>query len=339
MTQTDDPRLELVRASLDALPVGIVVEDADGNTVAANARARTPLDDFAGNSLAGAALERTMKRARAGESAHEGVDLHGPQPRRVELNAEPIAGGGVVGIVVDVSERLRLDAVRRDFVANINHELRTPIGALTLLSDALAGERSPEIVDRLADRIAREADRARALIEEVLDFARVDLGLPHHERVSLSEVIEQATSRVTSLAEQQGVRITVADLGAADDAPTVEGVEDQLVTAMTNLLENAIKYSDAGTTVWVDIESTSEATVAVTVADEGIGIPARDLDRVFERFYRVDFARDRRTGGTGLGLAIVRHVAANHGGDVSVKSEEGTGSVFTLHLPRTKGVT
>ena len=251
----------------------------------------------------------------------------------VAARVAPISSRLILVLVEDRTKERRLDAIRRDFVANVNHELRTPIGALTVLSEALAGERDAATVDRLAVRIHAEAQRAADLIDDLLEFSRVEATeQPAHQPVRIADVVETATARVSAHAEQRAVRI---------DAPTATGEEvigdrEQLVVAVANLLDNAIKYSDDGSTVRVSVAG-DPRSISVVVADEGIGIPARDLDRIFERFYRVDSARDRRTGGTGLGLAIVRHVAANHDGEVLVESQEGVGSTFTLALPRPAG--
>ena len=325
----DRDDLALVREAVAVLPVGILIQDDKGRTVVTNDRARSPFGDLTSDALAGAALDRTLAQARMGETAHEVLDLRGPHSRRLEVTASPLAGG-VVAVLIDATERQRLEAVRRDFVANVNHELRTPIGALGLLAEALAGERDPANLDRLAARITAEVERAWALIEDLLDFSRVEAYEPsRHQTVSLRAVIEAAAARVSARAEAKAVRLDLPELPPS----TVYGDRDQLVMGLANLLDNAVKYSEGGTTVRVAVEEEADS-VALTVTDEGIGIPARDLDRVFERFYRVDAARDRRTGGTGLGLAIVRHVASNHGGTVSVESQEGVGSAFTLRLPR-----
>lgn len=330
----DGDDLALLHEALGVLPIGILVEDGRGRTVAANERARSPFGDVTSDALAHAARERALAQARAGEVAREVVELRGPHPRRLEVSASPVAGG-VVAVLIDATDRQRLEAVRRDFVANVNHELRTPIGALGLLAEALDGERDAGNIDRLAARMAAEVERAWALVEDLLDFSRVEAHeQPCHQPVALADVIHAAAARVSAPAEAKGVHL---DLPGGSGTPTVHGDRDQLVMAVANLLDNGVKYSDAGTTVRVALADEGD-TVLLTVADEGIGIPARDLDRVFERFYRVDAARERRTGGTGLGLAIVRHVATNHGGTVSVESREGAGSTFTLRLPRGEGV-
>lgn len=325
-------RWRRVEEALEVLPVGVVVVESDGSAFVANRRATAPLGDLTGDTLAEVALRRALARARAGDQAEETVDIAGMPPRRVEITAAPLAAGGAVAVIVDASERLRLDAVRRDFVANVNHELRTPIGALTVLAEALTGERDAATVERLAGRIAAEAARARALIDDLLDFARVEaVRQPLHEPVDLAEAVEIAAARTAPRAERRDITVRVQTVPV-----TVDGDREQLIVAVANLIDNAVKYSEDGASVEVQVIATDDAA-EVVVRDRGIGIPARDLDRIFERFYRVDQARDRRTGGTGLGLAIVRHVATNHGGQILVESQEGTGSTFTLRLPRKTG--
>ncbi|MEA3078435.1 MAG: two-component system, OmpR family, sensor histidine kinase SenX3 [Actinomycetota bacterium] len=323
-----------VLEAISALPVGVLVEDEAGRTVAANDRARSPIGDVQGDALAADVIDRVRAAARLGRRAEDVLDLRGPPVRVLEITAVPLTAGGVAAVIVDTSERRRLDAIRRDFVANVNHELRTPIGALGLLADALAEETDGATVRRLASRISLEAERAGALITELLDFSRVEADESGvREALVVDDVVASAADRVSALAEQRSIAVV---LPSPSSGLAVTGDRLQLVSAVSNLLDNAVNYSDAGSTVTVSVESSSAGEggwVDVVVRDEGIGIPARDLDRIFERFYRVDRARDRRTGGTGLGLAIVRHVAANHEGEVMVESLEGEGSAFTLRLP------
>ena len=324
-------QIAAIEEALAAVPVGVLVESADGTPIVANALVASPFGELTADTLAEVAVRRALDGARRGEVTVERVDIAGTQPRSLEVTATPLAGGGAVAVAVDTTERLRLDAVRRDFVANVNHELRTPIGALTVLAEALAGEANRSTVERLAGRIQAEAARAAALIDDLLEFAKVEAReQPRHREVDIAEVVALATQRTSALAEQRRIRV-VTNVEPA----VVVGEFDQLVVALTNLLDNAMNYSDEGGTVNIDAR-TSGKNVEITVRDEGIGIPARDLDRIFERFYRVDAARDRRTGGTGLGLAIVRHVATNHGGEIFVDSQEGVGSTFVLRLPATR---
>nr|MDP9006980.1 ATP-binding protein [Actinomycetota bacterium] len=237
-------------------------------------------------------------------------------------------------VVDDVSERGRLEAMRRDFVANISHELKTPVGAMGLLADTIASEDDPAVTRRLAHRMTGEALRVGRIIDDLLDLTRIEAEeAPRREPVGVRTVVDEAVERVRPLS---GARHILVDTDEVRPGHWVRADERQLVSAVANLLENACKYSDEGSTV--EVRSRADGTsVEISVHDHGIGIPERDLERVFERFYRVDRARSRGTGGTGLGLAIVRHVATNHQGQVSVASREGEGSVFTLRLPNGAG--
>jgi two-component system sensor histidine kinase SenX3 len=221
--------------------------------------------------------------------------------------------------------------VRRDFVANVGHELKTPVGALTLLAEALQDAADdPETVRRFAVRAGTEAERLARLVRELIDLSRLQGGepLPALEPVAVDTVIAEAVDRTRTAAAAK--RIAIATGG--DSGLVVRGVEPQLATAVTNLLANAVAYSPEETRIAVAARGRS-GFAEITVTDSGIGIPRADRARVFERFYRVDQSRASRTGGTGLGLAIVKHVASNHGGSVTVWSEEGVGSTFTLRIP------
>jgi two-component system sensor histidine kinase SenX3 len=243
--------------------------------------------------------------------------------------ADTARPAGAFVLVEDISEGRRIDQVRRDFVANISHELRSPIGALRVLAEAVVESDDPEATDRLANRMIREVDRIGSTIGDLLELANIEFDEDaNHVPVSLGAVVEEAVGRVAASAEQHGVAIQVSLVPAV----VVRGDRRQLVSAVTNLLDNAVKYDSGGKPVDLAV-TVGDAEARIAVTDHGVGIPARDLDRVFERFYRVDRARSRDTGGTGLGLAIVRHVAQNHGGSVDVESKEGEGSTFTLVLP------
>jgi two-component system sensor histidine kinase SenX3 len=201
---------------------------------------------------------------------------------------------------------------------------------MIVLADAIADAGEPEDVERLAGRIVDEASRLSRIIDDLLELSRIELGgLSVAEPVSVDLILAEALGRVRSLATSRGITIGP---GSVTDGLMVLGDRRQIVSALGNLVENGVKYSEAGAEVNVDARS-ADGWVELAVVDHGIGIPARDLERIFERFYRVDRARSRETGGTGLGLSIVRHVAANHGGDVSVSSTEGEGSTFVLRLP------
>ena len=324
-----------LRRALDALTSAIVIHDARGQLVLRN-RQHAELDaNRHVSALVAAAVEQLVASAQAGQAATQTLELHGPPPRTLDITAVPLGNAevllGTIAFVEDISERRRLEAVRRDFAANVSHELRTPIGALGVLAETLVDQEDPEVIRRLAKHIMSEAERAGRLIEDLLDLSRIEAsGVLVETAVDIAAVVATADERVAALAAQRDVEVLVA---TPEEATSVLGDERQLVSAVVNLLDNAIKYSEPGSVVELEA-ATDEGWAVVTVHDQGIGIPARDLERIFERFYRVDRARSRETGGTGLGLSIVRHVATNHGGTVEVASREGEGSTFTLRLPR-----
>jgi two-component system sensor histidine kinase SenX3 len=271
--------------------------------------------------------------ALAGEYLSQGLDLFGPPARTLIVTAAPLDDGwktvGAVAVVQDVTDRRRVEAMRRDFVANVSHELKTPIAALGLLAGTLVGEEDVVIARRLAQRLRDEATRVAAIVDELLDLGRVEAAeRPVRVPVPVALIVGQAVERVRGTADRAGVGIEVAETGPAVD---VMGDRAQLVSAVAHLLDNAVKYSPRGASVGVSAAE-EEGWVSLVVRDAGIGIPARDLDRVFERFFRGDAGR-RAASGTGLGLSIVRHVAGAHGGSVSAESVEGEGSTFTLRLP------
>ncbi|MFN8080597.1 MAG: ATP-binding protein [Kineosporiaceae bacterium] len=252
---------------------------------------------------------------------------------RIVVNARvaPLGSEYVLVLVDDRTEARRVEEVRRDFVANVSHELKTPIGALKLLAEAVSDAcDDPEAVQHFADRMEREAQRLATLVQEIIDLSRLQVADALHppEPVGVDVVISDAVDRVRLAAQRKQITVaTGGDLGAI-----VYGDRDLLVTAVRNLVDNAIAYSPEGTRVGVAVRRV-DGLVEIAIKDQGYGIPKTDLERIFERFYRVDPARSRATGGTGLGLSIVKHVAANHGGEVTVWSEEGVGSTFTLRLP------
>jgi two-component system sensor histidine kinase SenX3 len=316
---------------LDLVPVGIVVVDDAGREVARNQLGSSFVGDRPTDTLVCQALAEALAAVREGGPTTRTLELHGPPPRTVQIRATPLATGGLAAVVEDASERRHLDAIRRDFVANVNHELRTPVGALSLLAEALAEETDLETVHRLAGRIAAEAGRAGVLIDELIDLSRVEANQERtDERLIAASIVDAAVHRVLALSELRRVGVSVL---VDDPDLAVVGSRAQLVSAVANLLDNAVKYSEPDSKVEVRVTGTG-GHAEIIVTDRGIGIPARDLNRIFERFYRVDRARNRKTGGSGLGLSIVRHTAVNHGGEVSVQSREGEGSTFTLRLPK-----
>ena len=243
----------------------------------------------------------------------------------------PLGASQVLVLAEDHTQARRVEEVRRDFVANISHELKTPVGGIALLAEAIQDAKDdPQAVERFAERIQHESTRLTRLVQDIVDLSRLQVADTLHEPhlVDIGVVVADATDRVRVRAEATGIAIEVStgpDLRVFGDA-------DLLSTAVGNLISNAVNYSDPGTRVAVAARRRNES-VEVTVSDQGHGIPASEQERIFERFYRVDPARSRATGGTGLGLAIVKHVCATHGGDVSVWSEEGHGSTFTITLP------
>ena len=256
----------------------------------------------------------------------------GAGKREFEVSVSPLNDEGMVLVLIsDQSEARRIDAVRRDFVANVSHELKTPIGALGLLSEAILGAKDqPDAVVKFASRMQMEAKRLTDLVQEIIDLSRLQSSDPLQKAfdVEASDVVREAVAQSAFSAESR--KITV-EIGEIEDA-TVIGDRDQLIMAVLNLVENAINYSPENTKVSVVVKVKKEL-LEISVTDQGIGIAEGELARVFERFYRVDPARSRMTGGTGLGLSIVKHVALNHGGDIKVWSKEGVGSTFTLQLP------
>ena len=339
----DAMAVDRLLAALAALPQGIVVADHLGQVVVRNPAASAFVEARHGDALVESAIGELIEASLSGEGTTRTLELFGPPRRVLDLRVVPLlrrpprgsAGSarpvvlGAMAVIDDVSERQRLDAVRRDFVANISHELKTPIGALGVLSETLVGETDPATVERLAERIQTEAFRLARTVDDLLQLSRIEASEPPDaESVSIRQVVAEAVERTEAAADLQKVRISVTPV---EGWLTIVGDRRQLVSALANLLENAVKYSDAGAEVTVSARAAGDG-VELDVADHGIGIPATDLERVFERFYRVDRARSRDTGGTGLGLAIVRHVAQNHGGDVVVRSREGEGSTFTLRL-------
>lgn len=252
--------------------------------------------------------------------------------RRVRLSRLG-SDGSVVILIFDDSEAQRLDAVRRDFVANISHELKTPIGGISILAEAISeGSEDPELVKNFSARMKIEAERLTHLVQEIIDLSRIQdqNTMLNSEVFSLTKLVEEAIYQSKVHAENRKVQINFAP----DLDVEFFGDRKQLLIAISNLIENAISYSPERTNVNVVLKK-SEQVAEIAVSDQGVGIEESDLQRIFERFYRVDPARSRETGGTGLGLSIVKHVISNHGGDIQVWSVPGTGSTFTVLLPLT----
>ncbi|HVD19777.1 MAG TPA: ATP-binding protein [Propionibacteriaceae bacterium] len=248
---------------------------------------------------------------------------------------EPLDESLILVLADDQTAAQRIEETRRDFVANISHELKTPIGAMALLAEAVEdAAEDPPAVRKFASRMGIEAARLTDLVSQIIELSRLqsDDPLVDPEIVDMDEVLSEAVDRRRLDAERNRITLTVAGVAGTQ----VLGNARQLGVAVGNLVENAMAYSDPGARVVVaaHVQARSDDDyVEITVSDNGIGIPAAEVDRIFERFYRVDYARSRANGGNGLGLAIVKHIAAIHGGDVSVWSQPGQGSTFTIKIP------
>jgi two-component system, OmpR family, sensor histidine kinase SenX3 len=330
-----DSAFDVVGRAVEVLDIGVVVASAAGEIVYRNRVASGMTGALHADVLVEEAVDVHLRGALDGQTRRQIIELFGPPLRVVSVSATPLEGGGAVATIEDVTERARLDAVRTDFVANISHELKTPVGALAVLAEAMADADEPEVINRLANKMVDEAFRAGRTIDDLLELSRIELGGDAvRDVVPVSLVMAEAVDRARSLAERRGIDIRVNEVA---DRLKLLGDRRQLVSAVGNLVENAVKYSESGGQVEISAH-TDGIWIDLRVRDFGFGIPARDLDRIFERFYRVDRARSRETGGTGLGLAIVRHVANNHGGEVRVKSVEGEGSTFDLRIPAAPGL-
>ena len=256
----------------------------------------------------------------------------GEGKREITVNVIPLTENELVLVLLrDESEAQRVHDVRRDFVANISHELKTPIGALSLLSEAVLGAKDDaEAVSRFAERMQVESKRLTGLVQEIIQLSRVQDSDPLKEAQQLSagDIIKEALDQCRTTADSRQISLTFQD---SEDA-MILGDRDQLTMAIHNLIENAINYSPADTKVAVST-TVENGIITISVADQGIGIPEAEVERIFERFYRVDPARSRETGGTGLGLSIVKHIINKHGGEISVWSSENVGSTFSIRLP------
>ncbi|WP_442933518.1 sensor histidine kinase [Micromonospora sp. CPCC 206060] len=341
------------RRAIDSLRAGVVVLDEDDVPVLVNPAARA-MGLLRTGPTPGSVAAHPLIRTLAGQVRRTGVrreieldlprgrDNAGPDPLGVHLRAMGLGSGFVAVEAADVTESHRLARVRRDFVANVSHELKTPIGALQLLAEALldatgsAGSAGAEPAEdlvaarRFAERIQKESTRLGRLVQELLELTRLQGAEPQPppEPVAVDWVVAEVIDRTRTAAAARRVQVVVA--GERD--LTVHGNDSQIATAVANLVDNAIAYSGEDTTVTVATRADGD-DIEIAVTDQGIGIAPNDVDRIFERFYRADQARSRATGGTGLGLAIVKHIASNHGGRVEVSSTLGGGSTFTLRLP------
>lgn len=326
---------EIIVAALDALPSGVVIAGADGTVLFKNAAARAISGVRHVDVLVDEAVESMVRSAVNNESQHRRFDSAGSPSRSFDMRTKRLANGPIVATIEDVTEQSRIDTVRTDFVANLSHELKTPIGGIAALADTMIGEKDPQVIERLTARIVDESYRLSRIVDDLLDLSRIEFGgAEDWEPVAITDVVNEVVARMQHESKHTGVTIEAKTMAGV----RVMGDRMQLVSALQNLVSNAVKYSGDGKNVLVEVQATPEL-VSILVVDQGIGIAAKDHQRIFERFYRVDRARSRSTGGSGLGLSIVRHVVSNHGGTVSVASEEGRGSTFTVVLPREHAAT
>ena len=326
----------MFESALDGVPVGVVYLSRSGSITYANPGALAFLEQSREGAVLTSrvsALGHRVVTSGVGETIE--MDMHEPERRVVSVTAMPVADphaeGATLVYIEDLSERRRVDAMRADFVANASHELKTPLGALSLLAEALADATDDETRVRLGKRLRSEAARMAHVIDDVVQLAETQSLGTEYEEVLIREVVQRAEAAVRAQAMEHDIDLVREDV--ADRV--VVGDRQQLTSALTNLLANAITYTAAKGepgSVRFGVRGAPES-VLLWVSDTGIGIPARYRDRVFERFFRVDRARSRESGGTGLGLSIVRNIAIAHGGTVSLESDIGVGSTFTMELP------
>ncbi len=327
--EADEDR-NLRRSVLDAMADGVVVAGADGRVIFANPAARAMLAD------PGAALAEPIAIAASGAGEAE-AEIDGARDLRIRLRASrlsPVAGGGVVAVLHDITDLRRLETMRRDFVANVSHELRTPVAAIQGYAETLvdAAERDPARAGEFARVVHRHALRLSRLVADLLDLSRIEAGeqLLRVEPLDVREALARAAEVARPRAEAKRQRLAIDVEEGLLRARADEGAVDQV---LANLLDNAIAHTPEGGAITVAARG-ADGLIAISVSDTGVGIAPEHLPRLFERFYRVDAGRSREMGGTGLGLAIVRHLVEALGGKVRVESEPGRGSTFTFTLPR-----
>lgn len=322
-------------ASIDALPIGIIFADSTGDIVHKNPAAKKIFGSY--NQQIDATITELIEVSLTGVQLKRELSLNEETDQKLKFISQPVEietqRYGVVIAIQDISEQERLDATRRDFVANISHELKTPIGAMVILSETLQAEEDKNLVLELSERIAQEAHRLAGTIDDLSQLSQIEHGSKQFFEITpITYPVHTAIARASSIAKQKGVDINLTE----DEDLYLLGDHIQITSAIYNLLDNAIKYTEEGTgKIDITIQA-KENNIEVMISDNGIGIPESSHNRVFERFYRVDPSRSRESGGTGLGLAIVRHVVLNHDGKISLDSKEGQGTSFTISLPQQK---
>ena len=326
---------EQLLSAFDFLPIGVVISRTGSNNLLRNKIAREITGVRHVDVLVDEAVELLVKETLAVGEQSKSFQVAGPPVRYFNLNAQKLDDVGVVVTIEDTTDRVRIDTVRTDFVANLSHELKTPIGGIAALGDTMMDETDPLVMRQLAERIVRESFRMAGIVDDLLDLSRIEFGSSSEwGRVDISSVVREVVALLKDNALRRNVELLISGQSDAE----VLGDRSQLVSAFSNLVENAIKYSEPNHSVKI-VETVAQDFVSVAVVDQGLGITPKDHERIFERFYRVDRARSRSTGGTGLGLSIVRHVVDNHGGKIEVHSHEGEGATFTVVLPLPKEMT
>jgi two-component system, OmpR family, sensor histidine kinase SenX3 len=322
-------RMDLI---LSSMREGVVLFESDGDAVYANPGAERHLGAVPRSisTVLPLSLRDACRRAAEQGEASSAEAEAGSPPRWLRGWAIPVGDGAVLFVVRDVTEARRLDAIRRDFVANASHELKTPAASIQAAAETIrsAALDDPGVIPRFAAQLEREAGRLARIVSDLLDLSRLESGSDLGDVVALDAILRDEVERFEQPAAEAGVALTV-DAGAI---PRLRGSARDLALLVRNLVDNAIRYTRPGGRVEVALGA-DDGEVVLTVRDTGLGIPNRDLPRIFERFYRVDRARSRETGGTGLGLSIVRHVVENHGGRISVDSELGRGTRFEVRIP------
>ena len=337
MPELPEPQIPAgVDSVLSVLPWSTVVLDESDEVAKASAPAYA-IGLVQDNRLAHEDLRELVRKVRRdGEVRQSELTLsrrRSALPMHLAAVVAPLSSKLVLVLVDDRTRERRVEAIRRDFVANVSHELKTPVGAMNLLAEALGEAKDdPDAVERFAGRIQTEGARLNRLVQQIIELSRLqtDELVDEPVRVDVAEIVENAIERSRTDAEAKNISLRAR----SDGDLSIIGEPDQLLAAVSALVENAVTYSPDESRVAV-VATAKDAAVQITVTDRGIGIPEVEIDRIFERFYRVDPARARTTGGTGLGLSIVKHVAASHGGEVKVWSEPGQGSSFSICLPRT----
>ncbi len=325
-----EDQLERFMDALDLLPIGIVIVDLKLNRRVRNNAAAAMTGVRYVDILVDQAVDAMINEIKVAKSGNRILEAVAGTTRYFKISGQAMDDQRGIVTVEDITEKSRINTVQTDFVANLSHELKTPIGAVAALADSLSGETETEVVWRLAERIVTESHRMSRIVDDLLDLSRVEFGgTEEWTDIDLATVLVEVVSTNQYAAKRQGLGLSLT--GSAE--LLVRGDRSQLISVFSNLVDNAIKYSEIGGIVNVSSTIKGEE-IMVSVTDHGIGIAERDQKRIFERFYRVDKARSRATGGTGLGLSIVRHIVLEHGGAIDIRSEEGVGSTFTVRLPR-----